>query len=90
MTEQEINAAFRIAVDRANSTKLQLPSDVMLYFYAYYKQATQTEEFYKPAPEGTNDLRNAFKLNALFQVKNLTPLEAKLEYMRLVEQYITD
>lgn len=88
MTNEELNIAFQKAFEKASSTKIELPPDVMLHFYAYYKQAMHTEGFYTPS--GDSELRNAFKLNALFQVKNLTPDQAKLKYIELVNQYITD
>ncbi|WP_025742328.1 acyl-CoA-binding protein [Aquimarina pacifica] len=88
MTEEELNIAFDNAYHRASSTKIQLPPDVMLYFYAYYKRATHTEGFYTPS--GDSQLRNAFKLNAFFQTQNITPQEAKKKYIELVEKYIID
>ncbi|TPN84573.1 acyl-CoA-binding protein [Aquimarina algicola] len=88
MTEEELNIAFEEAYKRACNTTIILPPDIMLYFYAYYKQATYIDGFYTPS--GNNQLRNAFKLNALFQVKNLTPREAKLKYIELVNKHITD
>ncbi len=88
MTEEELNIAFDRAYQRACDTKIQFPPDVMLHFYAYYKQATHTDGFYTPS--GDSELRNAFKLNALFQVKDLSQQEAKLKYIDLVNQYITD
>ncbi len=88
MTEKELNTAFDKAYKRACSTKIQLPPDVMLHFYAHYKQATHTDGFYTPS--GNSQLRNAFKLNALFQVKNLSQKEAKLRYIELVNKYIID
>ncbi|WP_299257526.1 acyl-CoA-binding protein [uncultured Aquimarina sp.] len=88
MTNEELNITFQKAFEKACNTKIELPPDVMLHFYAYYKQATYTEGFYTPS--GNSELRNAFKLNALFQVKNLTPEEAKLKYIELVNKHITD
>ncbi|MEW7292521.1 acyl-CoA-binding protein [Aquimarina sp. 2304DJ70-9] len=88
MTEEELNIAFDKAYQRACNTKILLPPDIMLHFYAHYKQATHTEGFHNPS--GDIDLRNAFKLNALFQVKNLTPKQAKLAYIELVNKYIVD
>ncbi|MBG6130920.1 acyl-CoA-binding protein [Aquimarina sp. EL_43] len=88
MTEEELNIAFDNAYERACNTKIQLPPDIMLHFYAYYKRATHTEGFFTPS--GDSELRNAFKLNAFFQAKNLTPKEAKEKYIELVNKYIID
>ena len=35
-----------------------------------------------------NDLRSAFKYNALIQIKGLSATEAKKEYIKLVAQHI--
>ncbi len=37
----------------------------MLQLYAYYKQATEHEGIY--IPSGDSDIKNAFKLNALYR-----------------------
>ncbi|WP_103865678.1 MULTISPECIES: acyl-CoA-binding protein [Aquimarina] len=88
MTEEELNIAFENAYERACNTKIQLPPDIMLYFYAYYKRATHTESLFTPS--GNSELRNAFKLNAFFQAKHLTPKEAKEKYIDMVNKHITD
>ncbi|WP_459211191.1 acyl-CoA-binding protein [Aquimarina rhabdastrellae] len=88
MTEEELNIAFENAFKRASATKIQLAPDIMLHFYAYYKHATYNQGLHTPS--GSNEVRNAFKLNALFQIKNLSPREAKLKYIALVNKYITD
>jgi len=88
MTNEELNIAFEKAYEKACNTKMQFPPDVMLHFYAYYKQATHADGFYTPS--GNSQLRNAFKLNALFQVKDLTQDEAKLKYIEYVNKYIED
>ncbi|MDY8134236.1 acyl-CoA-binding protein [Aquimarina sp. 2201CG5-10] len=88
MTEEELNTAFEKAFERACNTKIQLPPDIMLHLYAYYKHAIHNQGFYTPS--GDSELRNAFKLNALFQVKDLSHKEAKLKYIELVNKYITD
>ena len=88
MTEEELNIAFDKAFERASNTKIQLPPDIMLHLYAYYKHAIHTESFYTPS--GNSELRNAFKLNALFQIKDLSRKDAKLKYIELVNKHITD
>lgn len=85
MEEKDIDKRFKKAYEIASSMTKKLPPDVMLQFYAYYKQATINTPFYNPA--GENDLRNAFKLNAWFQVSQLEPDEAKRKYIELVEEY---
>lgn len=71
----------------ASSTAQQFPPDVLLHFYALYKRATEKNGFYIP-PTNTGDLRSAFKINALVQVKDLSKQEAKERYIEMVEQHI--
>lgn len=87
MTPEEIDLRFRQAYEKASTTRKKLPPDIMLQFYAYYKQATETEGIYNPSRDG-DDVRNAFKLNALLQVKGMSELEAKKRYIELVEKHI--
>ncbi len=86
---EKIHARFLKAFDVANSMdNIDIPIDLRLQFYAYYKQASsENASFYR-----TNDpdsMRNAFKMNALLQVNNLTSEEAKLAYINLVNETIT-
>lgn len=89
MTEDEkIDIAFKEAYEKASRTTQKFPPDIMLQFYAYYKQATETSGIYTPS--GDLDVRSAFKLNALLQVKGLSVLEAKQRYIELVNKYVID
>ena len=81
----ELDKRFEKAFEIASAMTKKLPPDVMLQFYAYYKQATLDTPFYNPS--GNNEIRNAFKLNAWFQVNNLSTEEAKKKYIELVEKY---
>ena len=71
----------------ASGTNKQFPPDVLLHFYALYKRATEKNGFYIP-PTDKGDLRNAFKINALVQVKDLSRNEAQRRYIDLVEEHI--
>lgn len=82
---KKLDEKFQKAFKIASEMKQKLPQDVMLQFYAYYKQATVDTPFYMPS--GEDEVRNAFKLNAWFQVNHLTPEEAKKKYIELVEKY---
>lgn len=89
MTEDEkIDIAFKEAYEKASRTTKKFPPDILLLFYAYYKQATETSGIYTPS--GDLDVRSAFKLNALLQVKGLSVLEAKQKYIELVNKHIQD
>jgi len=84
--EKNLNTTFKEAYELASNTSEKLPQDVMLQFYACYKQATKGNNYQQPS--GNEDLRNAFKLNAWFQLSNLTEEEAKKEYIKLVNKYL--
>ncbi len=88
MTQEELDTAFDIAFERASNTKIKLPDDLKLHFYAYYKRATIGSK--RHSPSGDIQLRNAFKLNALLQIQHLSQNEAKLKYIELVEKHIPD
>jgi len=81
------NSKFLKAYEMASSTNQQFPPDVLLHFYALYKRATEKNGFYIP-PTNTGDLRSAFKINALVQVKDLSKTEAEKQYIDLVETHI--
>jgi acyl-CoA-binding protein len=84
--DEELNKEFEEAYEIACLTDIKLPPDVMLQFYAYYKQATKGNNYEEPS--GNIRLRNAFKLNAWFQLNHLSEDEAKIEYINLVEKYL--
>lgn len=83
----EENSKFLKAYDMASSTHQQFPPDVLLHFYALYKRATEKNGFYIP-PTNQGDLRSAFKINALVQVKNISKTEAQERYIEMVETHI--
>jgi diazepam-binding inhibitor (GABA receptor modulating acyl-CoA-binding protein) len=83
---KEVDKKFKQAYKITSSMTEKLPPDVMLKLYAYYKQATKGINYTRLA--GQNEVRNAFKANALFQLKNMTEKEAKIAYITLVEEII--
>ncbi|WP_240096522.1 acyl-CoA-binding protein [Christiangramia crocea] len=83
----EENSKFLKAYEMASSTNRQFPPDVLLHFYALYKRATEKNGFYIPTTN-RGDLRSAFKVNALVQVKDLSKEEARKKYIELVELHI--
>ncbi|MFD1096684.1 acyl-CoA-binding protein [Salegentibacter chungangensis] len=84
---EETKEKFLKAYEMASNTSQKFPQDVLLHFYAYYKRATQKNGFYIP-PTNEGDLRSAFKINALVQVKDLSKTEAQQKYIELVEEHI--
>ncbi|MGI9532691.1 acyl-CoA-binding protein [Lutimonas sp.] len=82
---KDLDRRFNNAFEIASAMTEKLPADVMLQFYSYYKHATNENAVVRPS--GNNIVRNAFKLNAYFQIANITPDEAKKQYIALVEKY---
>ena len=81
----DLDRKFIKAFEIASAMTEKLPSDVMLRFYAYYKHATSKDSFDQPS--GNSEVRNAFKLNAWFQINNISVEESKQKYIELVEEY---
>jgi len=78
----ETDKAFEEAYNRASKTKVKLAPDEMLRLYAYYKQATLNYSHQFEYLEA--DLIRGFKFNAWQQVAYLSPEEAKISYIELV------
>ena len=83
MTSEELDIEFIAAVDRVNDHTEPFPADFLLRLYAYYKKATNNYD----RPSSRKPIINAFKANALFQVKDIKRDEAKQEYINLVSNY---
>lgn len=86
MVTQELHIRFENAFNKVSETRQEFPSDVLLKFYALYKQATQKQRF--SSQDGEHELVSAFKMNAILQVKHLSADEAKKAYIKLAEAYI--
>ncbi len=83
MTSEELDIAFKDAVERINAYTEPFPADFLLRLYAYYKKATNNYG----RPSSRKPIINAFKTNALFQVQDVTEDEAKKIYIELVNNY---
>lgn len=83
MTSEELNITFNKAVERINAHTEPFPADFLLRLYAYYKKATNNYS----RPSSSKPIINAFKTNALFQVKDISEDEAKRIYIDLVDNY---
>lgn len=83
---EEVEYKFQKAYKITSSMTEKLPPDTMLKLYAYYKHATRGIHVVRPS--GENNVRNAFKLNAIFQLNNITEEDAKRAYIKLVEEII--
>ncbi len=83
MSREELDIAFKEAVNRVNAHTEPFPADTLLKLYAYYKKATNDYG----RPKSKEPIINAFKTNALFQAKNVSEDEAKQNYIDLVNNY---
>ena len=83
MTSEELDTEFKAAVEQINNHTDPFPADFLLRLYAYYKKATNDYG----RPSSRKPIINAFKTNALFQVKDVTQDEAKRIYIDLVNNY---
>jgi len=86
MEDHELHDTFIKSVKAISNTNNLLPDDVKLKFYAYYKHAVEDIGTYRTTDQ--LQLRNAFKMNALFQVRRLTKNEAKKKYIALAKKYL--
>lgn len=83
MTPEELDISFRNAVKSINEHAESFPADFLLRLYAYYKRATNDSD----SPGSNKPLINAFKTNALFQTRGMSPDEAKQKYVDAVDHY---
>ena len=81
--KDSLDNEFNEAVELINSYTDSFPADLLLRLYAYYKKATNNYT----SPKGKKPMITAFKTNALFQIKSVTPDQAKRIYIDLVNNY---
>ena len=86
MDKRVLHEKFEEAFNRVSNSTQEFPPDVLLQFYALYKQATQKNTF--SHNEGEHELVSAFKINALLQVKSMTAREAKEAYIEAADKYL--
>ncbi len=84
MKNKKLHTDFTAAVTFINNYTSPLPADLLLKLYAYYKIANENQSH----PGSTTPLINAFKANALFQAKNMSPEQAMKAYIKLVEKEV--
>jgi acyl-CoA-binding protein len=81
---KNIDELFKEALFKATKITYPLPDDIRLRLYAYYKQATQEPINTTSAHE--HELINAFKMNAWMQVRQMSVDDAKMEYVKLIDE----
>lgn len=87
MVEKDLDTRFLEAVQIASEmTQADLPQDIQLRLYAFYKHATlgtldlkQTSNYH---------LRDAFKTNAWMQISHLSADEAKEQYIEIIRSLL--
>ncbi len=83
MPDNDLDIRFQEAVEIASHmTQADLPQDIQLRLYAFYKQATMGTPSLNY--NSSLDLRNAFKTNAWMQISNLSADEAKEAYIGII------
>jgi acyl-CoA-binding protein len=84
MQKKDLEKRFEKAVELALTIpQSDLPQDVQLRCYAYYKQAT-SGSISSNANYNNLDLRNAFKTNAWLQISHLSINDAKELYIETI------
>ena len=89
MSEKDLDLLFDEAFENANRIpKESVPHNIQLVLYSLYKHATSSRLSSLNQSFEQNDLGeeliNAFKLNALMQVKHLSINEAKQQYIDII------
>ncbi|PQJ30853.1 hypothetical protein BST92_02410 [Nonlabens arenilitoris] len=85
MTKEELDKKFQEAFEKASKEEQSLvPLELQLHLYAYYKRAID-EPYVNNRSFETNDLRSAFKMNAIIQVQQISKEEAKQRYVKIIE-----
>lgn len=90
MNREELEILFDEAFNNAQLIPQDtVPQDLQLVLYGLYKQATSgnTRNMYS---QNTQDIRNAFKLNAWMQVKHLSIEEAMTQYIEIINNLMKE
>lgn len=82
--ESDLDKKFLEAFKKISRLKKAVAPDIMLKFYAYYKQANFGNNF---SFNSGLDVRSAFKFNAWMQLNGMTAEEAKREYIALANKF---
>jgi acyl-CoA-binding protein len=80
--ESDLDIKFIQSYKKISALKKGVAPDIMLQFYAFYKQANFGNKL-----SFNNDLnvRSAFKFNAWMQLNGMSSEEAKKEYIKLAK-----
>ena len=78
----DLDTEYKASFEKISKLKKAVAPDIMLKFYAYYKQANFGNKF---SFNSGLDVRSAFKFNAWMQLNGMTADEAKKEYIKLAK-----
>lgn len=94
MSSKDLDTLFDEAFENANLVpKESVPQNVQLVLYGLYKHAISGRINASSSNDNNDlseDLRNAFKLNAWMQVKHLTTEEAKQRYIDIINELMRE
>ena len=82
----DLDKKFDKAFQSISALEESLAPDIMLKFYAYYKQAISGDTY---SSAGESDVRNAFKFNAWAQLNGMSQEDAKKKYIGLAKEILT-
>ena len=80
--KSDLDTEFNEAFDKISKLRKAIAPDIMLKFYAYYKQANFGSKF---SFNSGQNVRSAFKFNAWMQLNGMSSEEAKKEYIELAK-----
>ena len=78
----DLDKEYQASFDKVSKLKKAVAPDIMLKFYAYYKQANFGNKF---SFNSGLDVRSAFKFNAWMQLNGMSAEEAKKKYIKLAK-----
>ena len=83
--DSDLDIAFKKAFIEISKLKEAVAPDVMLRLYAYNKHANfgNNSPYYEKL-----DVRNAFKVNAWMQIKDMSSHDAKRAYIKLAKSLL--
>lgn len=87
--ESDLDKKYSDAFDKISTLRKAIAPDIMLKFYAYYKQASFGNHFSYNSNNNLN-VRSAFKFNAWMQLNGMSSEQAKVEYIKLAETVLNN
>ena len=87
LSDNELDKLFQKYYNALRNTQKRFPQDTLLRFYSYRKLAANENQIQvQQQADNSEDLINAFKANAIFQVQQINPRQAKINYIKLAKR----